>query len=59
MNAVLNSLQSHSYLPSELLEKLLRDGYKESEIKEAVAQLLHDQEVELSPERRLHILIAA
>lgn len=59
MSAVLDLLHDQAYLPSEVIEKLLDAGYGESDVKEAVAQLLHDQELELSPDRRLHILAAA
>lgn len=58
VNAVLNLLQDRAYLPSEVIEKLL-GTYGESDVKEAVAQLLHDQELELSPDLRLHILAVA
>ena len=58
MNAVLNLLQKQEYLPSELIKKLLGDGLSESDVKEAVAQLLHDQALELRPNRYLHAATA-
>jgi hypothetical protein len=54
IDAVLNLLHENSYLPSEVLDKLLAEGLLESDIKEAVAHLLHDQQLELSSELRLH-----
>jgi hypothetical protein len=58
MNAVLDLLRDQEYLPSEVIEKLL-GTYSESDVKEAVAQLLHDQELELTPDRHLHVLTVA
>lgn len=54
IDAVLNLLHENSYLPSEVLNKLLEKGFFESDIKEALAHLLHDQQLELSTESRLH-----
>ena len=59
MNEVLELLQRKDYLPSELLRALLERGRTESDVKEAVAQLLHAQELELTPTRYLHAVAAA
>jgi hypothetical protein len=59
LNAVLNSLQGNSFLPSQLIERLLSDGnLSESDLKEAIAQLLHDDKLELTPDRHLHVVAA-
>jgi hypothetical protein len=59
INAVLKLLQGNSYFPSQLIEKLLSEGCGESEVKEAIAQLLHDHQLELTPDRHLRVVAAA
>jgi hypothetical protein len=59
ITAVLDLLRGNSYLPSELIEKLLSEGCGESEVKEAIAQLLHDHELELTPDRHLRVVAVA
>ena len=59
MNAVLNLLQNGEYRPSDLVKLLLDQGFEESDVKESVAELLHDQQVQLSPSRYLHVAVVA
>jgi len=52
--AILAVLQGDKeYRPSELLEALREQHLAESDIKEAVAYLLRDHQVEMTPDRRL------
>jgi len=55
VEAVLNALQEKALLPSDLIKYLVGKGVSESDVKEAVAQLLHDQDLELSTDRLLHV----
>jgi hypothetical protein len=55
VEAVLNALHEQALLPSDLIKYLVGKGVSESDVKEAVAQLLHDQDLELSTDRLLHV----
>jgi hypothetical protein len=59
MMAVLNVLQNQSYLPSDLIRLMLEQGYGESDIKESVAQLLHDEQLTLASDRHIHLQAVA
>ena len=53
IEAILNLLEGRSYLPSELISALTAEGYVESDVREAVLQLLHDEVLELTTNRHL------
>ncbi len=56
-NIILAALGNNKeYKALELLEELKKSGIGESEIKEAVAYLINDHQVELTPERRLRAI---
>lgn len=59
VTVILDMLREKQYQPSELLRELLKKGYYESDVKEAVAQLLHDQQIELSSSRQLSAVAVA
>lgn len=51
--AILRELHNQNHRPIELLKILTDSGYSSSEIKAVVAELLHDGQLELSPDRVL------
>jgi hypothetical protein len=52
--AVLRELKERALRPVDLLDRLIKEGYTTSQAKLAVAQLLHDGQIELTSERVLH-----
>ena len=54
--AIIGQLRkSEACRPTELLEALLRQGFTEAEVREAVAQLLSEKRVELTTQRMLKL----
>jgi hypothetical protein len=51
--AVLRELRNQGHSPIELLKILTDNGHSPSEIKTVIAELLHDGQLELSPDRVL------
>jgi len=47
--------ESEACRPTELLEALLRQGFTEAEVREAVAQLLNEKKLELTTQRMLRL----
>jgi hypothetical protein len=50
---LLEKLQQKEYQPVELLQGLIKSGHGTSDLKLALAHLLHDGEVELTPNHTL------
>jgi hypothetical protein len=48
-----------SYKIFDLLDVMERDGFSDSDVKEAVAKLLHEHRIELTSDRRLRSATAA
>jgi hypothetical protein len=51
---VLRELREKALRPVDLLDHLIKEGYTTSDVKLALAQLLHDGRIELTSERVLH-----
>ncbi|MDT8071200.1 MAG: hypothetical protein ROO76_23840 [Terriglobia bacterium] len=51
--AILEALRTRTYRPMELIEELSLKGISDSEVKEAIAQLVLDGTITLSSERTL------
>ncbi|MGH9904905.1 MAG: hypothetical protein ACRD8U_04875 [Pyrinomonadaceae bacterium] len=52
-DAVLDELQARQQRPSDLLEKLAREGYPTFQIKQALTHLLDEARIELTDKRML------
>jgi hypothetical protein len=52
--ALIKHLESQKqYRVFDLLQLLGAEGYSDSDIKETIAQLLHEHQIELTPDRQL------
>jgi hypothetical protein len=51
--ALIKHLESQQYRVFDLLDLLGAEGYSDSDIKETIAQLLHEHRIELTPDRQL------
>lgn len=54
--AILDKVRAQDYRAIDLLRVLGADGYTDSEIKQALSDLLHDGLIELTPERMLKFI---
>jgi len=52
---VISQLHNGPCRPTQLLETLLRSGFTEAEVREAVAALLNEKKIELTSQRMLRI----
>ena len=52
--AILRELKDKALRPVDLLDHLIKAGYTTSDVKLALARLLHDGRIELTSERVLH-----
>jgi hypothetical protein len=58
--ALIKLLEGQSqYRALDLLRIMGDEGYSDSEIKQAIAQLLHEHRIELTPDRQLRSTTAA
>ncbi|HEY4049951.1 MAG TPA: hypothetical protein VGM27_24065 [Acidobacteriaceae bacterium] len=58
--ALIKLLQGQTqYRALDLLRIMGDEGYSDSEIKQAIAQLLHEHRIELTPDRQLRSTAAA
>jgi hypothetical protein len=51
--ALMKHLESQQHRVFDLLGLLSGEGYSDSDIKETIAQLLHEHQIELTPDRQL------
>jgi hypothetical protein len=54
-DAVLRALEGSDRPPMEVLTRLGQLGYSDSDIKQAVSELIHEGKIELTPQRMLKI----
>lgn len=55
---IVRRIDTESWRPTDVL-KALQESYPDSEVKEAILQLLQEGKIELSSDRRLHVVKAA
>lgn len=53
--AVADALRQSESRPIELLYRLAEKGYTDSEIKQALSEMLHEHQIELTPQRILKL----
>lgn len=57
--AVLNRLHTKDFRPLELLRTLGDQGYSDSDVKEAISELLREAVIQLTNDRILRVAVAA
>ena len=53
--AVADELREKEFRPKELLYRLADKGYSDSDIKQALSEMLHEHRIELTPQRILKL----
>jgi hypothetical protein len=53
--AVADALREQRCRPIALLDRLAKEGYTDSEIRQALSEMLHEHRIELTPQRILQL----
>ena len=51
--AVLQAVRANEFRPSDLLASLAQDGFDDGDIKQALSELIHEGQIELTSHRML------